>query len=85
MFLDLKAEKNSLPMQKNINTQSLVQLLNFQRREIFSTLFIFVHGYASMFANNSMEYDEKELIGMLNKFFCGAVYAAKEVTDEEDI
>ena len=56
-----------------------------EAKEIFSTLFIFAHGYASMFANNSMEYDEKELIGMLNKVLCGAVYAAKEVTDEEDI
>lgn len=56
-----------------------------EAKEIFSTLFIFVHGYASMFANNSMDYDEKELIGMLNKVLCGAVYAAKEVTDEEDL
>ncbi len=56
-----------------------------EAKEIFSTLFIFVHGYASMFANNSMDYDEKELSGMLNKVLLGAVYAAKEVTDEEDI
>ena len=54
-------------------------------KEIFSTLFIFVHGYASMFANNSMDYDEKKLVAMLTKVLLGAVYAAKEVTDEEDI
>ncbi len=54
-------------------------------KEIFSTLFIFVHGYASMFANNSMDYDEKKLVAMLTKVLLGAVYAAKEDTDEKNI
>ena len=56
-----------------------------EAREIFSTLFIYVHGYASMFANNEMVYDEKLLATSLEKVFMGAVYAAKEATNEEDI
>lgn len=54
-------------------------------KEIFSTLFIFVHGYASWYANNKMFYDEKLLISTLTKVFYGAVYATKEVKDEETI
>jgi len=50
-----------------------------EAREIFTTLFIFVHGYASMFANNEMTYDEELLVTSLTKVFLGAIYAAKEV------
>lgn len=46
-------------------------------KEIFSTLFIFVHGYASLFANNQMDYDEEQLINTLKKVFQGAVSAVK--------
>ncbi|MBQ7775949.1 MAG: TetR/AcrR family transcriptional regulator [Lachnospiraceae bacterium] len=56
-----------------------------EAKEIFATLFIFVHGYASMFANNSMVYEEEDLVLKLTKVFYGAVYAAKEVKDEENI
>lgn len=54
-------------------------------KEIFGTLFIYVHGYASMFANNTMAYDETVLISSLTKVLHGAVYAAKEVHDEKNI
>lgn len=37
--------------------------------EIFTTLFVFVHGYASMFANNEMIYNEELLITSLTKVF----------------
>lgn len=50
-----------------------------EAKEIFTTLFVFVHGYASMFANNEMVYDEKLLAESLRKVFIGAVYAAGEV------
>lgn len=46
-------------------------------KEIFSTLFVFVHGYASLFANNSMVFEEEQLIKALNQVFHGAVYASK--------
>lgn len=56
-----------------------------EAREIFTTLFIFVHGYASVFANNEVAYDENLLEMSLTKVFYGAVYAAKEIKNEEDI
>ncbi len=56
-----------------------------EAREIFATLFIFVHGYASMFANNTLVYDEADLIRKLTKVFFGAVYASREVTHEENL
>lgn len=68
----------------NILQQEL-EASNEEAKEIFATLFIFVHGYASMFANNTMVYDEADLITKLTKVFYGAVYAAKEVTDEENL
>ena len=65
--------------------QEEVGVSQAEAKEIFSTLFIYIHGYASLYANNSMVYDEKALITTLNKVFYGAVYAAKEVNDEETI
>ncbi len=56
-----------------------------EAQEIFSSLFIFVHGYASLYANNSLVYEENTLIETLAKLFDGIVYAAKEDTNEKDI
>lgn len=56
-----------------------------EAKEIFTTLFVFVHGYASLFANNEMAYDENLLVTSLTKVFLGAIYATKEVQNEEDI
>lgn len=56
-----------------------------ETKEIFATLFIYAHGYASMLANNTMVYEEADLMKSLTKVFYGAVYAAKEVTDEENL
>ena len=56
-----------------------------QAKEIFTILFICVHGYASMYANNSMVYDEGAIVTTLTKVFYGAVYAAKEDNDEKAI
>lgn len=56
-----------------------------EAKEIFTTLFVFVHGYASMFANNEMVYDEKHLVISLTKVFYGAIYATKEAKNEENI
>lgn len=47
-------------------------------KEIFLFLFLFAHGYASMFANNTMEYDEAVIALHLEKAFTGAICAAKE-------
>lgn len=56
-----------------------------EAREIFTALFVFVHGYASMYANNEMAYDEKLLATSLTKIYQGAVYTVKEIKNEEDI
>ena len=45
---------------------------------VFKTLFLFVHGYASMFANNDLEYNENVIAEDLKRAFKGAVYAAGE-------
>lgn len=47
-------------------------------KEIFATLFLFAHGYASLFAGNKMAYVEAEIRSKLEKVFRGAVYAEKE-------
>ena len=47
-------------------------------REVFRTLFLFAHGYASMFANNSLAYDETAIAADLERVFAGAVQIAKE-------
>ena len=45
---------------------------------IFKSLFLFVHGYASMLANNSLAYEEEVISADLKRVFAGMVYAAKE-------
>jgi len=46
-----------------------------QARRLFKPLFLFVHGYASMLANNDMDYDEKTILSDLDLIFHGMVYA----------
>ena len=47
-------------------------------REIFTTLALFVHGYASIIANNGLEFDEKLAAVQRERVFRGAVAAAME-------
>ena len=56
-----------------------------QVKKVFSTLFIFVHGYASLYANNTMVYDEKVVLEALDNVFLGAVCVLKGAQDEKDI
>lgn len=44
-----------------------------QAKTVFETLFICVHGYASLLANNSMEYNEEHSAEMLKNIFISAV------------
>ena len=46
-------------------------------REIFLTVALFAHGYASLIANNHLEYDEETIAGHLEKAWNGAVLAAE--------
>ncbi|MBO4915855.1 MAG: TetR/AcrR family transcriptional regulator [Oscillospiraceae bacterium] len=48
-----------------------------QAREVFGTLFICVHGAASLLANNSMEFDEAYFSRLLENTLTGAVGALK--------
>ena len=74
-MLDLLDSEDLLPIisvlqqELDVNTEDA--------KDIFSTLFIFVHGYASLYANNSMVYDEDNIIKALEKVFFGAVCATK--------
>ena len=56
-----------------------------EAKEIFSTLFIFVHGYASLYANNTMSYDEANVISAIEKVFYGAICVLKGKQNEKNI
>lgn len=45
--------------------------------DAFSTLFIFAHGYASLYANNTMVYHEAHVISALERVFNGAIGGMK--------
>ena len=54
-------------------------------KEVFSTLFIFVHGYASLYANNTMIYEEANVISAVEKVFEGAICVLKGDQNEKNI
>lgn len=80
--------ENSLP--EMINSEQLIPVISAmkeamcmsteQTKEIFITLAMFVHGYASIIANNSLEYDEKIVMSHLQRVYTGAVLAMQEVS-----
>ena len=49
-----------------------------QTKEVFVTLALFVHGYASIIANNSLEYDEILITTHLERVYTGAILALRE-------
>lgn len=49
-----------------------------QTKEVFLTIAMFAHGYASIIANNSLEYDEKVVAAHLERAYKGAVLAVRE-------
>lgn len=49
-----------------------------QTKKIFLTIFLFVHGYASIIANNSMKYDENVIQSHLERAYQSAILAAQE-------
>ena len=51
-----------------------------QTKQVFLTIFLFAHGYASIIANNSMKYDEETISAQLEQAYKGAVLAAQEKT-----
>ncbi len=47
-------------------------------REAFMILALFVHGYASILANNDLEFNEKQAAAQLERAFCGAAAAVAQ-------
>lgn len=47
-------------------------------KEVFLTIALFAHGYASIIANNALEYDEALVAKHLEQAYKGAVLAAQE-------
>lgn len=71
-----------------INSEELIPVISVmqkemnmnmeQTKEVFITLALFVHGYASIIANNSLEYDEKLITTHLVRVYKGAMLAVQE-------
>ena len=49
-----------------------------QTKKVFLTISLFAHGYASMIANNSLEYDEELIKSHLERAYRGAILAVQE-------
>ena len=52
-------------------------------RDVFITVALFAHGYASLIANNHLEFDEKLIAEHLERTWNGAVLAAEQEEDNE--
>ncbi len=78
-------EKNLLEI---INSEELTPVISAMEnglgmstektKEVFLTISLFAHGYASIIANNSMDFDEELVARHLERAFQGAVMAARE-------
>lgn len=58
--------------------QEAMRLNLEQTKEVFLTLAMFVHGYASMVVNNALEYDENVVANQLERVCRGAILVAQE-------
>ena len=85
LFQSGYAEENSLL--EMVDSEELVPVLaamgegtglsGQQTREVFVTVALFAHGYASIIANNHLEFDEKLIAAQLERAWNGAVLAAE--------
>ncbi len=81
----LAVENSLLEM---IDSEELIPLLTAMReamkmsmeqtKEVFVTISLFAHGYASIIANNSLQYDEKVVAFHLGRAYRGAILAVRE-------
>ena len=60
--------------------QAALKLSMKQTKKVFLTVFLFAHGYASIIANNSLQYDEAIIHSHLEQAYRGAILAAQENT-----
>ncbi len=58
--------------------QEAMALSLAQTKEVFITLALFVHGYASIIVNNALEYDEELIKVHLERAYNGAILAIQE-------
>lgn len=58
--------------------QAAIEMNMKQTKEVFVTIALFAHGYASIIANNGLEFDEKVISGHLERAYRGAVLAVRE-------
>lgn len=56
-----------------------------QTKEVFVTIAMFAHGYASIIANSSLEYDEALAAAQLERAYRGAVLALREERNEKAV
>lgn len=49
-----------------------------QTKDVFLTIALFAHGYASIIANNSLQYDEKTVAAHVARAYRGAILAVQE-------
>ena len=57
--------------------------MDMQRtKEVFLTIALFAHGYASIIANNALDFDEEIVAEHLDRAFTGAMMAAAAVGDD---
>ena len=82
-LMDLVELEDLAPMLQILSQEA--EVTPEEAKEIFTTLAVYVHGYASFYANNEIIYDEKFLIRSLTNVFYGAIYAAKEDNHEETL
>ncbi len=82
-ILDLMESEGLEPFYAGLQEEA--DLSKEEAKEVFVILFVFAHGYASLFANNSMRYDEDKITDGLVKTFYGAIAAVKGEVDEEAI
>ena len=86
LFQSGYAEESSLP--EMIDSEELKPVLAAMRegagldmrrtKEVFLTVALFAHGYASIIANNALEYDEAQIAEHLERAWNGAVLAAMQ-------
>lgn len=63
--------------------QGAMEMTLEQVKEVFLTIAMFAHGYASIIANNSLEYDEKLVAKHLERAYRGAVLAVQNGKGKE--
>lgn len=75
-FLEMVNSEELIPV---ISAMKEAMALNMeQTKDVFITLALFVHGYASIIVNNTLEYDEELIKVHLERTYKGAVLAVQE-------